>query len=74
MADMTVAEAKRRLKACGWYLYAWGAYTEGPDAGTHTAHAYQLSDMGRQEHGQGNTEAEALADLVARIGAMESKR
>ena len=74
MADMTVAEATRRLKACGWHLYAWGAYAEGPDAGTHTAHAYQLSDTNKQKHGQGNTEAQALADLVARIEKMEAAK
>ena len=74
MADMTVPEAKRRLKACG---YSLGLVTHeeiptltGPCRGWR---AVAFDSESYRIFGKGRTRAEALADLVERVEKMEAK-
>ena len=72
MADMTVAEATRRLKACGWrYEHArhmWRPRDKWYAVG-YTPKGHALLNVGQHD-----TKEDALADLVARVEAMESER
>ena len=77
MADMTVAEAKRRLKACGWRL----GRMKRQEIGTLTGwmdgwivDAWDADGASPPQYAKGRTRSDALADLVERIEAMEEKR
>ena len=72
MAKMTEAEAKRRLKACGWRLdwcqRVWGR----PGWWKAAAH---LLDQGASLYVKGKGQkGDVLEDLVTRIEAMEADR
>jgi len=79
MAKVTVAEAKRRLKACGW-RYEWCQEQMGcrggewVRSGKWSARAHAWGERTQLVVRHCPSGADALADLVKRIEAMEAKR